>query len=108
MNLTPRQAEILLWVQRGLSNKQIAKRLNLVESTVKLHMTGILKKYGVKNRTQLAVFSTQNQTTPVEVEGLEDQPIGWIKRSGKRIVGIVFTPTSPASGWIAIYQKEKT
>jgi hypothetical protein len=28
--------------------------------------------------------------------------------AGQRIVGIVFTPTSPASGWIAIYQKEKT
>lgn len=107
MNLTPKQAEVLLWVQRGLTNKQIAKRLNMVESTVKLHMTAILEKYGVKNRTQLAVFSIQDKSATIELEGLEQEPVGWIKRVGKRVDGIVFTTKSPAEDWEPIYTKEK-
>jgi DNA-binding NarL/FixJ family response regulator len=58
ITLTVRQAQILQLIQdRGASNKTIARMLGLSESTVKLHMGAILKKYGVKNRTQLAVFS---------------------------------------------------
>ena len=58
--LTVRQAQVLQLIQdRGASNKTIAKMLGLSESTVKLHIGAILKKYGVKNRTQLAVFSKQ-------------------------------------------------
>jgi DNA-binding NarL/FixJ family response regulator len=58
IELTTRQSQILKLIQeRGCSNKHIAKILNLTESTVKLHVGGILKKYNLKNRTQLAVFS---------------------------------------------------
>ena len=58
--LTVRQSQVLQLVQdRGASNKTIARMLGLSESTVKLHMGAILKKYGVKNRTQLAVFSKE-------------------------------------------------
>lgn len=58
--LTVRQAQILLLIQeRGASNKTMARMLNLSESTIKLHVSAILKKYGVKNRTQLAVFSKE-------------------------------------------------
>jgi DNA-binding NarL/FixJ family response regulator len=54
--LTPRQTQITALIQeRGASNKVIAKMLNITESTVKLHITQIFKKYGVRNRTQLAV-----------------------------------------------------
>lgn len=60
ITLTVRQAQVLQLVQtRGASNKTIARMLGLTESTVKLHMGAILKKYGVKNRTQLAVFSKE-------------------------------------------------
>jgi DNA-binding NarL/FixJ family response regulator len=56
--LTPRQFDVLNLIKdRGLSNKQIAKALHISESTVKLHITEIFKKYGVRTRTQLAVFS---------------------------------------------------
>jgi len=56
--LTPRQAQIYdMIVSKGASNKIIARALHISESTVKLHMTAILKKFGVRNRTQLAVFS---------------------------------------------------
>lgn len=58
ISLTPRQQQILsLILSRGASNKVIARILNLSESTIKLHMSAIFKKYGVKNRTQLAVFA---------------------------------------------------
>lgn len=58
--LTPRQSQILdLLMTRGASNKVIAKILAISESTVKLHMGAILKKYGVRNRTQLAVFNKE-------------------------------------------------
>lgn len=58
ITLTPREQQILTLIrERGASNKVIAKMLNISESTVKLHIGKVLKKYGVKNRTQLAVFS---------------------------------------------------
>lgn len=64
INLTPRQKQIYdLVSKRGVSNKIIAKTLNISESTVKLHMGAILKKYNVRNRTQLAVFSKSKKET---------------------------------------------
>lgn len=58
IELTPRQQQILnLVVSKGASNKVIAKILKISESTVKLHITNILKKYGLRNRTQLALFA---------------------------------------------------
>lgn len=60
-SLTVRQRQILDMVtNRGSSNKMIAKTLKISESTVKLHMSAIFKKYGVRNRTQLAVFSKRD------------------------------------------------
>lgn len=57
VQLTPRQNQIMeIIAQRGSSNKVIARMLGISESTVKLHMSGILKKFGVRNRTQLALF----------------------------------------------------
>jgi DNA-binding NarL/FixJ family response regulator len=58
IKLTPRQEQIFTIIKtKGASNKAIAKMLNITESTVKLHMGQILKKYGVKNRTQLVAFN---------------------------------------------------
>jgi len=58
IKLTPRQSQILHLIKdRGASNKVIAKHLNITESTVKLHVSIVLKKFNVKNRTQLALFS---------------------------------------------------
>lgn len=58
ITLTVRQSQILNLIQhRGSSNKIIAQTLGISESTVKLHVGAILKKYGAKNRTQLAVFA---------------------------------------------------
>lgn len=60
IELTPRQAQIVQLVKtRGVSNKVIARMLNLSESTIKLHLGIIFRKYGVKNRTQLAVSANE-------------------------------------------------
>ena len=54
--LTVRQQEVMdLICHRGLSNKQIARTLNLSESTVKIHVSAIMKAHGVRNRTQLVL-----------------------------------------------------
>jgi DNA-binding NarL/FixJ family response regulator len=56
VTLTVRQQEVMdLICRRGLSNKQIAKTLNLSESTVKIHVSAVMRAHGVRNRTQLAL-----------------------------------------------------
>jgi DNA-binding NarL/FixJ family response regulator len=51
-SLTPTQLKVLLGVMQGLLNKQIAYDLGVSEATIKAHMTAILKKLDVNNRTQ--------------------------------------------------------
>lgn len=51
-SLTPTQLKVLLGVMQGRLNKQIAHDLGISEATVKAHMTAILKKLDVQNRTQ--------------------------------------------------------
>lgn len=54
--LTGRQQEVFdLIAKRGLSNKQIARVLNISESTVKIHVSAVMKNLCVRNRTQLAL-----------------------------------------------------
>jgi DNA-binding CsgD family transcriptional regulator len=54
--LTLRQQEVFdLIAKRGLSNKQIARVLNISESTVKIHVSAVMKNLCVRNRTQLAL-----------------------------------------------------
>lgn len=53
--LTPTQLKVLLGVLAGKLNKQIAYELDIAEATVKAHMTAILRKLNVLNRTQAAL-----------------------------------------------------
>jgi two-component system response regulator DegU len=55
--LSPREMEILTLVTRGLSNKEVAYTLGISHQTVKNHMTSILRKLDVEDRTQAAVFA---------------------------------------------------
>ncbi|ETX28662.1 LuxR C-terminal-related transcriptional regulator [Roseivivax isoporae] len=54
--LTPQQARIMKLICAGKPNKQIAYELNLAEATVKAHITALLRRLGVQNRTQAAVM----------------------------------------------------
>ncbi len=58
--LSPREMEILLYVTRGLSNKEIAVKLEISHQTVKNHMTAILHKLDVEDRTQAAVYALRH------------------------------------------------
>ena len=53
--LTPTQIKVLKGVHGGLLNKQIAFELGIAESTVKAHMTALMRKLNVRNRTQVAM-----------------------------------------------------
>jgi DNA-binding NarL/FixJ family response regulator len=57
--LTVRQQEVLEGLRRGESNKQIAKRLDIGEATVKIHIRQIMRKLGARNRTQAALSAEQ-------------------------------------------------
>ena len=57
--LSPREREIVSLLGSGASNKEIADRLNLAEGTVKNHVTSILTKLDVRDRTQAALRARQ-------------------------------------------------
>jgi DNA-binding NarL/FixJ family response regulator len=56
--LTPQQFRVLNMISEGLLNKQIAWELGVSEATVKAHMTAIMRKLGVSNRTQVALLAS--------------------------------------------------
>lgn len=58
--LSPREMEILQYVTRGMSNKEIASKLGISHQTVKNHMTAILHKLDVEDRTQAAVYALRH------------------------------------------------
>ncbi len=58
--LSPREMEILEHVTKGLSNKEIAYKLGISHQTVKNHMTAILRKLRVDDRTQAAVYALRH------------------------------------------------
>lgn len=59
-SLTPREMETLIWLTKGVSNKVIARSLNLTESTVKVHVQNILRKLNLHSRVQAAVYALEN------------------------------------------------
>ena len=58
-NLSEREFEIVNWLARGAPNKVIAGKMSITEATVKVHIKAILKKVGVHNRTQAAIWAVQ-------------------------------------------------
>jgi two-component system nitrate/nitrite response regulator NarL len=58
--LTPREREIIALLASGASNKEIARMLDLAESTVKIHVQGILRKLDLASRVQAAVYAVEH------------------------------------------------
>ena len=55
VRLTPTQIRVMRGVHSGQLNKQIAYELGIAEATVKAHMTALMRKLNVRNRTQVAI-----------------------------------------------------
>lgn len=62
--LTARQREIFHLLQAGCSNKEIARRLGVLEGTVKVHVRAVMGRLGLKNRTQVAILAARAAQEP--------------------------------------------
>ncbi|MEW5872876.1 MAG: response regulator transcription factor [Chloroflexota bacterium] len=59
-DLTEREVEVLRLIAQGLNNRQIAETMIISEKTVKTHVSNILSKLGVEDRTQAAIWALKN------------------------------------------------
>lgn len=59
-DLSVREREVLALVAQGLANKQIARRLDIAERTVKVHLGNVFKRIGVADRTSAALWARDN------------------------------------------------
>ena len=59
--LSPREEDVLREIARGASNKEIARTLDIAETTVKIHVQHILRKLGLSSRVQAAVYASDRQ-----------------------------------------------
>ncbi len=64
--LTSREREILLWMAKGKSNQEIADELFIALKTVKTHVSNILSKLQVQDRTQAVIYAFQHHLVEVE------------------------------------------
>jgi two-component system, NarL family, nitrate/nitrite response regulator NarL len=71
-HLSPRETSILRCLARGTPNKLIAREIKISEATVKVHVKAILRKIGVANRTQAAIWATTNSDLIVAHQELSD------------------------------------
>lgn len=61
--ISPREMEVLKLIARGLGNREIAEKLFISERTVKTHVTHLLEKLQLRDRTQLAIYAFENKLT---------------------------------------------
>jgi NarL family two-component system response regulator LiaR len=69
--LSPRELEVLGALARGRTNRQNARTLAISEETVKAHVSSILAKLGLADRTQAAIFGLQQRLVPLD-QALDD------------------------------------
>jgi len=58
--VSPREREVLALLARGASNKEMARELQLAESTIKIHVQNILRKLNLTSRVQAAVYAVEH------------------------------------------------
>ena len=73
-NLSARDIEMLGCLVEGLTNKSIARRLNLGEATIKVHLRQLLKKIGAENRTQAATWALGQGMDTLATRGRDGDP----------------------------------
>jgi NarL family two-component system response regulator LiaR len=65
-DLTPRERDVLILIARGRSNHEIAVELSIGEQTVKTHVSNILSKLHLADRTQAAIYALQKRLVPLK------------------------------------------
>jgi two-component system, NarL family, response regulator LiaR len=63
---SPRELEVLAALARGRSNKEIAAKLGIGEETVKTHVSNVLSKLHLADRTQAAIYGLQKRLVPLD------------------------------------------
>lgn len=63
-DLTERELEVLRWIASGLTNREIAERMIISEKTVKTHVSNVLGKLGLEDRTQAAIWALKHNLGP--------------------------------------------
>jgi DNA-binding CsgD family transcriptional regulator len=64
LGLTPREAEVLLWIAQGKSNAEIGIILGCAENTVKVHIARIFEKLGFENRNAATIAALELLSAP--------------------------------------------
>ncbi len=62
VNLTPRESQLVALVSEGLKNKEIAATLGISEATVRMYVSALFRKLGVKDRYELAIYGMKNMS----------------------------------------------
>jgi DNA-binding NarL/FixJ family response regulator len=62
-SLTPRELELVEWVKKGYTNRQIALELTVSEGTVRTHVHNIMQKLGLQNRNQLILYGVKKDAS---------------------------------------------
>lgn len=98
--LSPREKEILALVAEGLSDKDIANRLIIGERTVRTHVSIVLHKLGVKNRTAATLFYLRDYSLRPSDDVLA--AIGQLVRAvrGSDIAGFLRAEVDTAEQWV--------
>ena len=80
--LSPRESQVLRWLVDGASNKVIARKMQITETTVKAHIKGLLRKIRATNRTQAAIWALENNAGVLDIseEPTVLAPLGTAKR----------------------------
>jgi DNA-binding NarL/FixJ family response regulator len=77
LKLTPRQNDVLMLLARGMSNKEIARELNIAEGTCKIHTAALLRALGARNRTEAAFMAVKLvKTKEIAPGGSKNKPDG--------------------------------
>ncbi len=92
--LSPRQQQILQSVICNRENKEIASKLNITVRTVKFHVSSLLSKFGVDNRTELARRASTMMCSPVLADELAS---GWNGPENARRPELQTVPIRPNS-----------
>ena len=89
--LSPREKMILRCLIEGNSNKCIARKIDIAEATVKVHVKAILRKIRVQNRTQAAIWGmnngvlarSENDGSPASISNVSERFMDTVKATSK-------------------------